>query len=105
MRLRRDGRFKAAARPTVIANAGVCGGPGVYGVVWFDMVGVSGVWVAGDGVDVGRVRDSARRFGFDRFMHSSGGREGGEAVRRHVAMDGAGAMGGEGERSTRSRGE
>jgi hypothetical protein len=40
-----------------------------------------GVATRVDGLEVGMVSDKERRLGFKRFMHSGGGRLGGEAVR------------------------
>ena len=77
--------FRMDARPSVMASAGVRGGPGVYGVLSFEpdadaVMGVERAVVGEVEVAGGRDRDRARCFGFVRFMCSVAGKVGGDDV-------------------------
>jgi hypothetical protein len=79
----RDGRDKFRGRTIggAIANEGVFGGPGVRGVslVTSDTSEpVDSIWSTGGMIlELGSVRDSDSRLGFERFMLNTGGRESG----------------------------
>ena len=100
-RLKRDGRFMPLVtlrpRDVDIDKEGVRGGPGVYGVDSSDAVAVAGVAIDAASLAEGRVRDKERRFGFERFMHSTGGSEGGDEVRMVGGIEVAAAGSGDGD--------
>ena len=74
------------ARPKLIANAGVLGGPGLYGVSSFDSVSIPGavgigkpvIGPSSDMVLAVVVRESERPLGLERFSLCNGRRLGGD---------------------------